>query len=165
MREAYGPMHRLMLSLGFGLLLVLSIVIKVYSSAAGSMSATYSGDEDIVALLRKNGFTTHRAEPNTDPIWTYGVGDRCRLQVANVSPQGWHRATVAWQAAGQVLLYSVEGKLYDQQPILKPMTIHYLRRLERYLGIDAPPVRVRAIIIGPECPAETIASMKLEVLS
>jgi hypothetical protein len=158
-------MYRLMLNLGFGLLLVLSIAIKVYSSIGESMSAPYTGDQDIVALLRKNGFATHRAAPNTDPIWTYGVRDDCRLQIADVSPQGWHRSTVEWQAAGQVLLYSAEGKVSGRQPILKPMMTHYLHRLERYVGIDAPPVPVRAIIIGPECSPDMIASMRLEVLS
>ena len=158
-------MRRLMPSLGFALLLVLSIAIKVYGSVGERISAINPGDEDIAALLHKNGFATHKANPNTDPTWTYGVKDHCKIEIADVSPQGWHRSAVEWQAGGQVVLYSVQGKLYSQQPILRPMMTHYLRRLERYVGINAPQVRVRAIVIGPECSTDEIEFTELEALS
>jgi hypothetical protein len=158
-------MHRFTLSLGFALLLVLSIAIKVHGGAGGRLAAIYPGDEDIAALLHKNGFATHKADPNTDPTWTYGVRDHCKIEIADVSPQGWHRSAVEWQAAGQVVLYSAQGKLYNQQPILRPMITHYLRRLERYVGINAPQIRVRAIVIGPECSTDAIAPTELEALS
>jgi hypothetical protein len=158
-------MNRLMPSLAFGLLLVISIAIKVYAGAGARAALVYPDDDDIAALLSENGFTTSKAAPNTDPVWTYGVRDDCRLQIASVSPQGWHRSTVEWEAGDRILLYSVSGRLYRSQPTLKPLMIHYLRRLQRYVGFDAPPVRVRAIIIARECTADAIASFNLAVLS
>ena len=156
-------MNRTILSALVITLLVASISIKILSY--GAHSSTYPGDDDIASLLQKNGFETHKADANTDPAWTYGVRKDCRLQIANVSPQGWHRSVIEWEAVGQTLLYSADGRLYGSQPIIKPMTIHYLRRLERYMGIDAPPVRVRAINIAPECPSNAIASTELASLS
>jgi hypothetical protein len=149
----------------FGLLLALSIAFKVQVSVGQSSSAMISDSGDIIALLGRNGFAISRADPNTDPGWIYGVKGRCKLQIADVSLQGWHRSTLEWAAAGRPLLYSVEGKLYARQPILRPMILHYLRRVERHMGGNAAPVRARAIIIDPGCPADPIAPAELEALS
>ena len=158
-------MRRLALSLVFGVLLAVSIMFKVRSDVAGSVDAMYPDDSAITALLVKEGFRTHHAAPNTDPVWVYGVRGNCRVQIASVSPQGWHRSVVEWQAAGQTLLYSVGGALHDRQPILGPLTIHYFNRLKRYLGFDAPAVPIRAIIMAPECPADAIPPDELAALS
>jgi len=158
-------MYRLTLSLAFGLLLAASIAIKVYANVGSGKLAMYPDDEDITALLSKHGFATDRADPNTDPGWIYGVREGCRVQIANVSPQGWHRSIVEWEATGKILEYSANGRLHDRQPILKPMLVHYLHRLERYAGIDAPAVKVRAIIVAPECPSDVIAPAELAALS
>jgi hypothetical protein len=158
-------MNRLMPSLAFGLLLMISIAIKVYAGAGTKAASVHADDEDIAALLSANGFKTSRAAPNTDPVWTYGVSDDCRLQIASVSPQGWHRSTVEWEAAGRNVLYSASGRLYRRQPTLKPLMVHYFRRLQRYVGFNTPPVRVRAIVIGRECAADALASLNLAALS
>jgi hypothetical protein len=158
-------MYRLTLSLCFGLLLAVSIALKVQGAASGARSIQPSDGDDIQALLSRNGFAVSRAEPNTDPVWFYGVKGECRLQIADISPQGWHRSALDWQATGRVLLYSVGGQLSPQQPILRPMAIDYLRRLLRYVGISEPPVKARAIIIGNTCPADPIAASDLEALS
>ena len=158
-------MRRSTLSLGFGLLLVLSLAVKVQAGLGRSSPAIAPDGEDIVAMLGRSGFATSRAAPNTDPAWVYGVKGECKLQIADISLQGWHRAALEFAAVGQSLLYSVGGRLYKEQPILGPMMIHYLRRLERYVGIDAPPPRARAIVIGGGCPAAPIPQPDLEALS
>ena len=153
------------LSLGFGLLLVLSLAVKVQAGLGHSSPAVTPDGEDIVAMLARSGFATSRAAPNTDPAWVYGVKGECKLQIADVSLQGWHRSALELEAVGRSLLYSVGGRLHTEQPILWPMMIHYLRRLERYVGIDAPPPRVRAIVIGRGCSAALIPQLELEALS
>jgi len=158
-------MNRLMPSVVFGLLLVISIAIKVYAGVGTSAGLVDPDDEDIAALLSESGFTTRKAAPNTDPVWIYGVKDHCRLQIASVSPQGWHRSTVEWEAAGRIVLYSASGRLYRHQPTLRPLVVHYFRRLQRYVGFDAPPVRVRAVVIGRECTTDALVSLDLEALS
>lgn len=157
-------MYRLPFDLGLALLLALSLAIKVH--ALGQNAAIPAvDDQDIVSLLGRKGFAVSRAAANTDPGWIYGVKGRCKVQVADVSLQGWHRATLEWEAGGRSLLYSVGGMLYAEQPILKPMVIHYFRRFERYVGVQAPSVRVRAIIIDPQCPPNQIAPAEFEALS
>lgn len=158
-------MRRLTLNLAFGVLLAVSIMFKVSGGVAGSVDAMYPDDRAITALLVKEGFRTHNAAPNTDPLWIFGVRGNCRVQIASVSPQGWHRSVVEWQAAGQTLLYSSSGALHHRQPILGPLMVHYLNRLKRYMGFDAPAVPVRAIIIAPECPADAISPDELAALS
>jgi hypothetical protein len=158
-------MHRLTLSVACGLLLAVSLALKVQSAAPGAQSTPPSTGEDVPALLSRNGFAVTFAEPNTDPAWVYGTRGTCRLQIADISPQGWHRAALDWQASGRVLLYSVGGKLYRQQPILRPMAIDYFRRLQRYVGINAPPVVARALIIDRTCPADPIPTRELEALT
>lgn len=158
-------MHRVTLSAALALLLTASLVIKVYGYAGAGTAAIYLDDEDIVALMRKHGFEIDRAPPNTDPVWVHGARNDCKIDIANVSPQGWHRSIVEWHAAGKTLEYSVGGKLHERQPILEPMIIHYYRRLERYVGVDAPAVKVRAIVVAPECPMDVIPVSELAALS
>jgi hypothetical protein len=153
------------LSLGFALLLVLSLGVKVQARLGSSSPAIASDGEDIIATLGRSGFATSRAAPNTDPTWVYGVKGECKLQIADISLQGWHRSALELEAVGRSILYSVGGRLHTEQPILWPMMIHYFRRLERYVGIDAPPPRARAIVIGPGCPAAPIPQLELEALS
>lgn len=158
-------MNRLTLSLALGLLLAASLVIKVYGRAGADAAADSPGDDDIVALLHKHGFEIQQAPPDTDPAWLHGSRDGCRIDIADVSPQGWHRSIVEWHAAGKTLEYSAMGKLHDRQPILMPMMAHYLARLERYVGIEAPGVKVRAIVVEPECPPGVISAAELAALS
>lgn len=158
-------MRRLALSLVFGVLMAVSIVIKVQGDVAGSVDAMYPDDSAITDLLEKEGFQIDRAAPNTDPEWVYGIRRNCRVQIASVSPQGWHRSVVEWQARNQTLLYSAGGALHDRQPILGPLTVHYLNRLKRYLGFAAPAVPIRAIIMAPECAADALPRDELAALS
>ena len=155
-------MPSLRVNAGFGVLLALTIAIKMLANVT---TPAYPDDRDIVSLLRGSGFEIRRAAPNTDPAWIFGTKGRCELKIANVSPQGWHRIAVAQEAAGQTTLFSVEGKLHSDQPLVGPVITDYFRRLERYVGIDASPVRVRAIVVGPQCPTDVIAPSELARLS
>ena len=155
-------MHRLAISCAFGALLATSLAVK---TLAALDVATYRSDDDIIALMTRHQLKIERAAPNADPGWIYGSRDRCRIKIANVSVQGWHRDVVEWQAVGKTLIFSANGGLYDRQPILKPLVTFYARRLERQLGIAKPPVAVRAIIIPPECPSDLIDPAELSALS
>ncbi|WP_315924425.1 hypothetical protein [Mesorhizobium sp. SP-1A] len=158
-------MSRAGLSLALALLLVLSMGVKLRLGAPSNFSEQYPGSDDIIEMLSKNGFEVSRPAPNSDPYWITGKRAACLLQIANVSPQGWHRAAVEWKAAGASVLYSSGKALYPAQPILMPLLRHYLRRAERYMGIRAPALRVRAIISTGTCPADLIAAADLAALS
>ena len=159
-------MSRLTLSLFFALLLALSMAIKVHGGVGQNLPSPIAETNDgIDGLLGRNGFATTRAAPNTDPGWVYGVRGDCKVQIADVSLQGWHRSALEWAAAGRPIQYSVGGELYAEQPILKPMIVHYFNRLQRYLGISAPLVRARAILIDSGCPPDPISPADLRSLS
>ena len=158
-------MRPLALSAAFGILLATSMAVKTAFGVAASEGASYPSDDDIVALMAKHRFKIERADPNTDPSWIYGTRDQCRVQIASVSVQGWHRAIVEWQGVGKTLIFSAEGRLYQHQPILQPLVTHYMRRLERQVGIAAPPVPVRAIVISPACPSGLVDLADLAALS
>lgn len=158
-------MRRLTLSLALGLLLAASLAIKVYGRAAQDGAVNDVGDQDIVALLQKHGFEIEQATTDTDPPWVHGMKDGCQIDIASVSPQGWHRAIVEWYAAGKQLQYSAQGQLHAEQPLLRPMLTHYLGRLQRYVGISAPDVKIRAVVITPGCPGDVVAPAELAALS
>ncbi|HWK64579.1 MAG TPA: hypothetical protein VNS34_06540 [Rhizobiaceae bacterium] len=158
-------MRLILLSLFFALLLGASFGAKVHANFGRGLAASDPDDADILALLSRHGFTITRAPPGTDPVWLTGRKGDCAIDIASVSPRGWHRTAVDWRASGGTLRYAAEGGLFDQQPILGPTLIHYLNRLKRYAGIDAPAVKVRAIIIAPECPADAVLMTELAALS
>ena len=158
-------MRPFVLSAAFVTLLAASLGGKAVFGVAASQGASYPSDNDILALMAKHQFKIERAAPNTDPSWIYGTRDQCQVQIASVSVQGWHRAIVEWQGVGKTLIFSAEGRLYQQQPILQPLFTHYVRRLERQIGIEAGPVPVRAIVISPACPSGLIDPADLAALS
>lgn len=158
-------MRLILLSVFFVLLLVASLGAKVHTSFGHGLAATDPDDADIVALLSRHGFAITRAQPGTDPVWITGRQGDCAIDIASVSPRGWHRTAVDWRASGGTLRYAAEGGLFDRQPILRPTMIHYLNRLKRYAGMDAPAVKVRAIIIAPGCPPDAVPMAELATLS
>lgn len=158
-------MRLILLSLAFGLLLVASVGAKMHGDLGGGLAASAPDDADILALFGRHGFAIARAEPNTDPAWITGKQGDCTIDIASISPRGWHRTVVDWRASGRTLHYAVDGGLFDRQPILKPTMVHYLNRLKRYAGLDAPAVKVRAIVLAPECPVDAIPTAELAALS
>ena len=158
-------MPRLSLSLAFAVLLAVSLGLKVQLGSATSFAAQYPDSDDIAALMANHAFAVTPPEPDTDPQWFTGVRDGCVVQIGNVSPQGWHRAAVEWKAGNNPVVYSAGSTLHDQQPIAGPLMRYYLRRFERYAGINSPPLKVRAIIRSGDCPDSFIAPSELAGLS
>ncbi|MGC4026672.1 MAG: hypothetical protein QM744_16940 [Mesorhizobium sp.] len=158
-------MSRLALSLTLVLVAFVSLGLKVQADGRANDNLMYPSEDDIVALLQHNNFSVQMAPPNTDPQWVTGMRDGCRIQIASVSPQGWHRNIVKWASKDKTLVYSVGGTLAAQQPLLGPMAHHYLNRLKRYAGFDAPAVRVRAVLMDQGCGPNSIPDAELAALS
>ena len=147
------------------MLLAVSLGVKLSLGTPANFSRQYPGIDDIVAMLNRNDFKVSVASGAVDPQWVSGKRESCLLRIANVSPQGWHRAAVEWTAAGLPVLYATGGALHRNQPILVPLLRHYLRRAERYVGIPAEALKVRAIILSGDCPADLISRANLAALS
>ena len=147
------------------MLLAVSLGVKLSLGTPANFSRQYPGIDDIVAMLANNDFKVSIASGTVDPQWVSGKRESCLLRIANVSPQGWHRAAVEWTAAGLPVVYSAGAALHQSQPILVPLLRHYLRRAERYMGIPAEALKVRAIIMSGDCPANLISRADLAALS
>lgn len=158
-------MSRLVLSAVLAIVCMVSLGLKVNADGRANDSLMYPGQDDIVALFEHNNFAVQFAPPNTDPVWVTGTRGACRIQIANVSPQGWHRNIVDWASKDRTLIYAAGGTLQPKQPLLGPMTHHYLNRLKRYAGIGAPAVRVRAILLESGCEPNPIPAAELSALS
>jgi hypothetical protein len=158
-------MSRLALSVALALVCVVSLGLKVNADGRANDSLMYPSTDDIVDMFERNRFSVQFAPPNTDPQWITGLRGDCRVQIANVSPQGWHRNIVEWATGNRLLVYSAQGGLAPQQPLLGPMAHHYLNRLKRYAGFGAPAVRVRAILFDGGCQPNEISAEELAALS
>ena len=158
-------MRRATASLAFALVLGASLTAKAlileHSHAATSEDPT----EELVAFLEQRGFETMVPNRAAEPVWVVGRREGCRVSIANVSPQGWHRTAVAEQAAGQRLRFAFDGELHRDQPVERTKVEDYRRRLVRYLGFSVPEPAVRAVVLGPHCPEETVGPREAELLS
>ena len=158
-------MSRLVPSILFTLVAVLSLALKVSANGRASDQLMYPDQDDIAAMFERNHFAVEFSPPATDPQWVIGTLGDCHMRIANVSPQGWHRSIVEWAAKDRTLFYSASGALEPEQPLLGPITHHYINRLKRYVGISAPAVRVRAIILDQGCGPASIPEDELASLS
>jgi hypothetical protein len=147
------------------LLLVASLGMKLHIGAPTKFSQQFPDNDDIIGMLEKNRFKVSLSAPDRDPYWISGTRAGCRLQIASVSPQGWHRAAVDWKAAGAPVLYAAGNALHASQPILRPLLRHYWRRMKRYIGIPATALRIRAVIMAGNCPEDLVPKADLAALS
>jgi hypothetical protein len=160
-----GAMHRLLLpSLAFGLLLALSLGFKAWGSIGESASAPDRGRAEVAAFLEQRGFSVSPQDP-ADTLWISASSGNCRVQVADVSPQGWQRAAATERAAGQRLSYVYAGKTYSEQPVLLTTLDSYWQRIKRYLHLPSSAYPVRAVIVSPACPAKMLNSDEFSPLS
>ncbi|MBS3649409.1 hypothetical protein KEU06_12400 [Pseudaminobacter sp. 19-2017] len=141
------------------------------SLAGKSVGLTQSGladpnsESDIVAFLEERGFAVLPPDRETAPVWIVGVLGACRIRVADVAPEGWARAIIAEQTAGERLAYVFAGRFLAEQPVISTRMENYHRRLIRYLGFEAPALRLRAVAVSPACPPDIMRSQDAERLS
>lgn len=158
-------MRRSTASLAFVLLLGVSLSAKGLGFERADEAARQDAAAPAIALLEQRGFAVEVPDRKADPVWVVGRRGACQLRVAEVSPQGWHRTAVAEQAAGQWLRFAFDGQLHRDQPVLRTKAEDYRRRLLRYLGLPAPAPAVRAVVLGPGCPEDTIGPQEADFLS
>lgn len=158
-------MRRETASLVLGLLLSVSLVAKGLGFARSDEVVPQDATTDIVAFLEQRGFAASVLDRNADPVWVVGRRGDCLLRIADISPQGWHRAAAVELAAGKRLHFAFAGQLHADQPVARTKLEDYRRRLLRYLRVMAPAPLVRAIVVAPSCPEETLGPGDAELLS
>lgn len=146
-------MNRQFASIALAVLLAVSLSIK-FKAGAGGGPMPAADDADIGAIMSRRGFAVTPPAPATDPRWYEAGREDCRIGIARISPQGWHRSAVEWKAqtTGGTAFYLTEQGFSDRQAVLRSTLAHYWRRFQRYLGMAAPPPRVLAVVLSPDCP-------------
>ncbi|MBZ6075876.1 hypothetical protein [Microvirga puerhi] len=139
------------LSAAFGLLLALSLSLKI-PHLTGKLGAEPNVDlNQIASVLDRHGYTANQFAPPDDMAWVVGTSGSCAIRVSEVSPQGWHQSLVAKIAADDQLFYTFAGQVYREQPIFKTRVHYYWSKLGRNLGFDMPKHPVLAVIVMPSC--------------
>lgn len=160
-------MTRTGLSFALAALLACSLTLKVSASLRGVSVASDVENGDIVAYLEEAGFGVKPPVPATDPPWYVGTSGKCHVEIATISPQGWHRAAVDWRTAALdgTSFYLQGGRIEAEQDILASTASYYWRRLQRYFGLPARDPVVRAVVVSGVCPEAMFGNEMLSRLS
>lgn len=138
----------------FVTLLALSIGTKLVLGAA-----EYRGDGEqgvarrtVLAFLHRQGFRTGEPEEDTQLWGVPAVRTECRLRVAIVSPQGWHREVIHRTAPpGSHVFFVVDGTIYQDQPEWRTRVRYYWQRMNGLIGRQLPPALILGVIASPGC--------------
>lgn len=147
-----GMALRLVLSAVFGLVLMVSLLLKLPGNPDGAVAAPEPIPARITALLDRHGFQVSKAAPERSPAWVIGRAGDCQIQIAEVALQGWHRSLIAQVAAGKQLFYIFDGETYPEQPVLRTRAHRYwLKLLHDYLALSASYHPALAVVATPAC--------------
>jgi hypothetical protein len=142
-------------------LLVLSLAGKVLGTPAPGLAPAGVFPDKLAADLAARGFEQDRIADGA--FWASAHAGSCRIEIAEVAPQGWHRSMVRQYAAGRPLIFVFGGTAYAEQPVLWTKLAYYRQRLLApfRLSVEAP---VHAVVLTGCAPAEvpdsqTIAAM------
>jgi len=138
--------------------LVLSLSLKLPGIINAAVGETSVIPRDIAMVLERHDFQVKVSQeqvrqeaPDEELAWVYGTAGACQVQIAEVAPQGWHRALVSRLAADNHLFYTFGGETYSEQPVMWTRTYAFWRKLNRYLGLSTPNRPVLALIAAPAC--------------
>ena len=154
--------YRPAFSLIFAIALVASLALKLPGIATQSTTSDVGVPTEVARVLEQRNFQVSRLAPDDDLAAISGISGTCRVTIASVSPQGWHRSLIAQMAAGGQLSYLFDGGIYAEQPVFKTKLSYYWTRLNRYFGRTVRPHPVLAVIAGPACvsvPLQPLAAL------
>lgn len=133
--------------------LVLSLSLKVTGAAKRDDSSESRMRAETLAFIERSGFRVSKITQDLDLVLiAAGNGRGCKLTVAIVSLQGWHRHLMHQIVLpDERLAFVFGGALYPDQPIWRTRMQHYWNQVHRYAGLPLPLRPVLAVIAGPAC--------------
>jgi hypothetical protein len=146
------------------LLLVLSLGIKASGNITAGDPAPGTGSPVVASFLQQNGFSVDPKDP-ANAMWVSGSNGPCKVEVADISPDGYQRDAVMEYAAGRPLSYVFAGSVYTDQPVVLTNLHYYWERLKRYLRLPSHDYPVRAVTTSSDCSAEMLKPEKISGLS
>jgi hypothetical protein len=147
--------RQLLLKVIFAGVLTLSLALKVFGHTAEEQTATEDIPAAIEQYLQQRGFTLSR-QVTVNGSALVATNGPCRVEIANVSPHGWHRSAMAQHASGRQLAYLYDGSIYADQPVALTKFDFYWHKFIRYFMASSTPA-VRAVITASECSSETVS--------
>jgi hypothetical protein len=150
-------------SIIFGLVLVVSVSLKLPGLAKIAVGADNVIPREIAAVLERHDFHVIQEAPDEDLAWVSGTAGACHVRVVRVAPMGWHRSLVTQLATGNQLFYAFGGEIYSQQPIVRTRAYFYWSKLNLYFGLSRRHPPVLALIVAPGC--QNVPLRELAVLS
>jgi hypothetical protein len=155
--------RQLLLKTIFAGVFTLSLALKVFGNTAQVQTATEDMPAIIGQYMEQHGFTLtqQRTVSGSALVATSGP---CRIEIADVSPHGWHRSAMAQHASGRQLAYLYDGSVYADQPVALSKFGFYWHKLIRYFMPSSTPA-VLAVITSPECSSEAANLDRLALLA
>lgn len=132
--------------------MVLGLSLKIAGSGAASPAGPVHVEHQLAAFLEREGFYVEDNQRGDDLhlVSVKATQGECRLLLAVVSPQGWHRTLLMQIAAPHDQVSFVhDGNIYKVQPIWRTAAHDYLGRIWKYAGISTLPAL--GVISSPAC--------------
>lgn len=116
------------------------------------------GTSRLEAFLVQHGFQSAEAGTMGGLSAVSGSSGPCRIVLADVAPQGWHRDIVRRvAAANDQVLFSFQGRTYLEQPIWSTWSTYYRDTFLRKMGLPSHFEPVYAVVASPACDLTKLA--------
>jgi hypothetical protein len=133
--------------------LAVSLGIKV-APVGAAIRDQVSWDVQTAAAFEKRGFSIKGIVPDRDPPMLSVHKPGCDMQIAEVSPLGWHRDLLAnIVRPDEHLLFVYQGAVFETQPVWRTSTGYHWNRLRSYVGCSDEDGFVLGIIASENCRA------------
>ena len=141
----------------FIVLLLLSVSLKVLWNGSHDENAAGGIAEHVSTFLLRKGFQTEKRTSDEDLFLVSATGGGCRLLVAVLAPEGWHRDVIRKLAPqDSQLIFVYNGTVYADQPVMLTRFNQYWSRLVRSVGGHSSSYPVFGIAGSPECALHDI---------
>lgn len=118
--------------------------------------------EGVSTFLARNGFETERRASDEGLFLLSATASECRLLVAVLSPEGWHRDVIRkLTPSDSQLIFVYNGMIYADQPVMLTRLNVYWARLVRAVGGHPPSYPVLGIVGSPKCALGDIKWIEL----
>ncbi|EHK54107.1 hypothetical protein [Allomesorhizobium alhagi] len=130
--------------------LAVSVGIKVAPGGASGIQVAW--DVQTAAAFENRGFSIDGIVPDRDPPMLSVHKSGCDMQIAEVSPLGWHRDLLAnIVRPDEHLLFVYQGAVFETQPVWRTSTGYHWNRLRSYFGYSDENGIVLGIIASHNC--------------
>jgi hypothetical protein len=101
-------------------------------------------------MLSSKGFFLTQGDGLEGVNWVAWKDD-CRVELAVLSPLGWHQSAMAARSPEQALAYIYKGEIFEAQPVTRTKLDYYWHKVANYFG-SFPQAPVFSVALSDTCP-------------